>query len=122
MYSISDLANEFSISHRTLRFYEEKGILHPKREKQNRVYSIDDRSMLKLVLRGKRLGFTLNESLSIIKLYDPVSGNKEQLVILQEKIKEKLDFLDNQKVEIDLMIKDLNEAESRCIDSMKNDK
>lgn len=115
-YSISELADEFSITHRTLRFYEEKGILHPRREKQNRIYSAADKAMLKLILRGKRLGFTLSESLSIIKMYDPITGNKEQLLTLQQKINEKLDFLDGQKVEIDLMITDLQEAKARCIE------
>jgi len=89
MFTISDLANEFSITTRTLRFYEEKGILNPHRDNHTRIYSATDRTIVKLVLRGKRLGFTFNESLSIIKLYAPVSGNREQLVTLQEKITEK---------------------------------
>jgi DNA-binding transcriptional MerR regulator len=118
MFSISDLANEFSITRRTLRFYEEKGILHPQRENQKRVYSVGDRTTLKLVLRGKRLGFTLNESLDIIELYDPISGNRDQFMTLQEKIREKQHLLAQQKQDIALMIDDLNEASIRCSESI----
>ncbi|MBT3425869.1 MAG: MerR family DNA-binding transcriptional regulator, partial [Gammaproteobacteria bacterium] len=70
-YSISELSNEFRITPRTLRFYEEKGLLNPTRNGQTRVYNGSDRVRLELILRGKRLGFSLEESCDIINMYDP---------------------------------------------------
>jgi len=78
-YSISDLAGEFDITTRSIRFYEEKGLLNPRRKGASRVYTPAERTKLKLILRGKRLGFTLDESRSIIEMYDPLGGNVDQL-------------------------------------------
>jgi DNA-binding transcriptional MerR regulator len=118
MYSITDLANEFNITTRTLRFYEEKGLLNPARNNLTRIYNTADRVTLKLILRGKRLGFTLNESISIIKLYDPMSGSREQLLTLREKIVEKQYMLEQQKKDIEQMMLDLKDAELRCAESL----
>jgi DNA-binding transcriptional MerR regulator len=118
MYSITDLANEFNITTRTLRFYEEKGLLNPARNNQARIYNTADRVTLKLILRGKRLGFTLNESISIIKLYDPMSGSKDQLLTLKEKIVAKQYMLRQQQQDIEQMMQDLKDAESRCSESL----
>jgi DNA-binding transcriptional MerR regulator len=119
-YSISDLAKEFDISNRTLRFYEEKGILTPTRNKSTRVYSAQDRITLKLILRGKRLGFSIQESVDIISLYDPGSGNKGQLNSLLEKIHEKQAMLQQQQTDLKLMLIDLKAAESKCIESIES--
>jgi DNA-binding transcriptional MerR regulator len=114
-YSISDLSQEFDITTRTLRFYEEKGLLSPERQGQNRIYSAADRARLKLILRGKRLGLTLEESSGIIAMYDPQTNNKKQLQTLIHKIREKRHQLEQQQKDLDLMILDLNDSEERCL-------
>ncbi|NIW86644.1 MAG: MerR family transcriptional regulator, partial [Gammaproteobacteria bacterium] len=70
VYSIGDLAREFDVTPRTIRFYEDQGLLSPARSGQNRVYTARDRTRLKLILRGKRLGFSLSEIRDILDLYD----------------------------------------------------
>ena len=80
VYTISELAQEFDITTRTIRFYEAEGLLHPTRNGQARIDSDQDRVHLKLILRGKRLGFSLSESKELITLYDPSSKNAKQLI------------------------------------------
>ena len=88
-YSISELAEEFDVTTRTLRFYEDKGILSPQRKGTVRVYGERDKVRLRLALRGKRLGFSLDDCREIIEMYDPIAGNKlRQLKRLQDKIRE----------------------------------
>ena len=117
-YSIRELAEEFAVTTRTLRFYEEKGLLEPARDKQSRRYSAADRTRLKLILRGKRLGFTLEESADIIKMYDPSAGNKKQIQTLVDKIREKSELLKQQQKDLELMLVDLATAEKRCLASI----
>lgn len=117
-FSISDLSAEFDITTRTIRFYEEKGLLNPRRNGSTRVYSAADRTKLKLILRGKRLGFTLEESRSIIEMYDPEHGNNEQLQSLLAKIREKRAQLEQQLHDIDVMMLDLRDSEDRCLEAM----
>ena len=118
-YSIRDLADEFDVTTRTLRFYEEKGLLSPKRDNQVRNYSNADRTRLRLILRGKRLGLTLEESSNIILMYDPVNQNTNQLLALIEKIQEKRNQLIEQQKDLELMLQDLDDAEQRCRESLK---
>lgn len=113
-YSISDLAREFNITTRTIRYYEDKGLLTPLRRGQNRIYNARDRVFLKLILRGKRLGFSLDESKEIIQLYDPSSGNSRQLSLMLEKIDKKRHQLQQQKRDIELMQQELDIAEQNC--------
>ena len=117
-YSISDLSQEFDVTTRTLRFYEEKGLLNPSRQGQSRVYSSTDRTRLKLILRGKRLGLTLEESSGIIAMYDPQTNNKKQLQTLIDKIREKSHQLEQQKHDLELMMNELREAEIRCLTAL----
>lgn len=117
-FSISDLSAEFDITTRTIRFYEEKGLLNPRRNGSTRVYSAADRTKLKLILRGKRLGFTLEESRSIIEMYDPEHGNNEQLQSLLAKIREKRAQLEQQLHDIDVMMLDLRDSEDKCLEAM----
>lgn len=113
-YSISELAREFGITTRTIRFYEDKGLLNPKRRGQTRIYSPEDRVRLKLILRGKRLGFSLEESREIIDMYDPASGNVEQLRRLIAAIEQKRAQLEQQLRDIQTMMGELDEAEARA--------
>lgn len=114
-YSISDLAREFDITTRTIRFYEEKGLLNPVREGSTRSYSAADRTKLKLILRGKRLGFTLDESYDIITMYKPNEGNVEQLQSLIKTIRKKRASLEQQLLDIEAMMLDLRDSEEKCL-------
>ncbi|MBB3167010.1 MerR family transcriptional regulator [Simiduia aestuariiviva] len=117
VYSISDLAREFDITTRAIRFYEDKGLLAPARRGQTRLYSHADRVKLKLILRGKRLGLSLEESGEIIGMYDPGSNNVPQLERLIGKIQERRRALLAQKRDIDIMLAELEDAEARCLEA-----
>lgn len=117
-YTISDLAAEFDITTRTIRFYEEKGLLQPRREGNARIYTPADRTKLKLILRGNRLGFSLDESRSIIEMYDPEHDNSEQLKSLLAKIREKQEQLKVQLNDIEAMMLDLRGAEEKCLEAL----
>ena len=121
-FSISDLAAEFGITTRTLRFYEEKGLLAPKRIGKTRIFSSAQRVKLVLILRGKRLGFSLEESRDIIEMYDPLAKNKGQLQSLMEKIAEKRQIIEKQRAEINSMLEDLRAAEKNCIQALTESK
>jgi DNA-binding transcriptional MerR regulator len=112
-YSIRDLSKEFEVTTRTLRFYEEKGLLSPARAGQNRTYSAADRARLILILRGKTLGLSLEQSADLISMYDPDSNNKKQLEALIEKIQSRRHHLEVQKQELERMIVDLDAWEER---------
>ena len=103
-FTISELASEFDITPRTIRFYEEKGLLSPAREGQKRLFSQADRVRLNLILRGKRLGFSLEEIRKIIDMYDPGQPHDPaQIIYLCRKIQEHRQELLNK-------IKDINDT------------
>lgn len=113
-YSISDLARELDITTRAIRFYEEQGLLSPERRGQERIYSARDKVTLKLILRGKRIGFSLAECRELISLYDPSGGNQKQLRTMLDKIAERRAQLDQQMLDIQQMQIELDTAEERC--------
>lgn len=114
-FSISDLSAEFDVTPRTLRFYEEKGLLEPARNGQQRVYGTADRTRLKLILRGKRLGLSLEESAEIIDMYDPQTNNRKQLEKLIGAIREKKAALKKRQADLEHMLADLEEYEQRTL-------
>ncbi len=120
LHTISDFAKEFDVTTRTLRFYETEGLLEPKRIGQKRLYSDKDRVKLKLIIRGKRLGFTLAESKELIGMYDPTGDNDKQLQKLIDKIHERRKILVQQLEDIKVMQMELDEVESRCIQALKH--
>ena len=113
-YSISDLARELDITTRAIRFYEEQGLLSPERKGLERIYSARDKVTLKLILRGKRIGFSLAECRELIELYDPTSGNQKQLNSMLAKITERRAQLEQQLLDIEQMQLELDTAEERC--------
>ncbi len=113
-YSISDLARELDITPRAIRFYEEQGMLAPERRGQERIYGSRDKVTLKLILRGKRIGFSLAECKELIELYDPTGGNRVQLETFMRKIEERRAQLDQQLLDIEQMKLELDTAEERC--------
>ncbi|MDX1369368.1 MerR family DNA-binding transcriptional regulator [Pseudomonas sp.] len=113
-YSISELARELDVTTRTIRFYEEQGMLIPTRRGQERIFTAKDRVALKLILRGKRIGFSLAECKTLIELYDPQGDNRNQLEIMLGKIAERRLQLEQQLLDIEQMQLELDTAEERC--------
>jgi DNA-binding transcriptional MerR regulator len=113
-YTISELAREFDITTRAIRFYEEKGLITPLREGQKRLYTPADRVRIKLILRGKRIGMTLQESVEVIDMYQPGHSNTEQLHSLINKVKDRQARLLQQRQDIDDMLSSLQEVQALC--------
>ncbi len=119
-YSISELANEFGITTRTIRFYEEKGLVTPLRDGQKRLFSPADRVRIKLILRGKRIGMTLQECVDFIDMYDPAHNNRDQLHSLIDDVKRRREGLLQQRRDIDDMLAGLDEVQGICEASLDN--
>jgi len=117
-YSITDLAREFSVTTRTIRFYEDQGMLSPLRDGQRRIYRQRDRTRLKLILRGKGLGFPLAEVGKIIDLYDAPRGEDAQLHRLLAKIAERRQELEAKREDIEASLHDLEAVADNCRDRL----
>ena len=113
-YTIGELAREFGITTRTIRFYEEKRFLEPTREGRNRVYSRKDRTHLRLLLRGRRLGWALDDIWEIINLYNSQGGEEAQLAAMLERLKDTRNLLDTQLEDIRSAKIELEEIEDNC--------
>jgi len=110
MYTIGDLSREFGVTLRTLRFYEDKGLLNPKRQGMTRLYNRRDRARLKLVLMGKKVGFSLVEIKEMLDLYDLKDGQETQLKVALEKFQNQIDVLKQQKLDIEQAISELTQT------------
>jgi DNA-binding transcriptional MerR regulator len=119
-YSISQLSKEFEITTRTIRHYEDLGLLTPARRGQTRVYKAADRIRLKLILRGKRLGLSLDDSREIIDMYEPGKTNIDQLRKLIDAIQLQRRKLNQQLDDISKLLQDLNKAETECLEALKS--
>lgn len=117
-YSISDLAQEFSITPRTIRFYEDKGLLHPTRNGTTRIYNRRDRARLILILRGKRLGFSLRDIRETIDLYDGGQGKQYQVTL--EKVHERIAALHQQQKDIEVTLEELHLAKASLEEVLQN--
>ena len=113
-FTISDLCKEYKVTTRTVRHYEDLGLLNPARRGQTRIYSPSDRTRLKLILRGKRLGLSLEDSRQIIDMYEPGKNNVQQLKTLIEAIQLQREKLHRQLDDIRNLMTDLKNAESDC--------
>lgn len=107
---IGDVARHFGLTLRALRFYEDKGLLSPRREGSARLYSQKDIARLKLVLLGRRAGFSLREVKQVMDMYDPASGNARQFRTLIEKSERQLVRLEKQRAQIDEAMDELKAA------------
>lgn len=114
VYGISDLACEFGITPRTIRHYEDEGLLSPRREGQRRIYSARDRVRLALVLRGKRLGFSLAEAKEVIDLYTAPRGEAGQLRALLEKLDDKRAVLAEKRRDLEIAMGNMDKYAERC--------
>lgn len=119
-YSIGQLAKEFDVTNRSIRFYEEQGLLNPERDGQNRIYSKKEYVRLKLILRGKRLGFSLAETKVLFDLYDSHENSEEQLVTVLNMIQEKRQLLQQQKDDINILLEELSGLETRCQEELSS--
>src|SRR5690349_2233393 len=106
LYGIGDLASEFAVSPRAIRFYEDQGLLAPQRIGGNRVYGVRDRARLKLILRGKRLGFALADIKEMLDLYDADDEHLEQLKVTLRKGRARIAELEEQLHEITVTLQE----------------
>ncbi|MGD9265502.1 MAG: MerR family DNA-binding transcriptional regulator [Lysobacterales bacterium] len=114
-YTISDLAQEFGVTTRTIRFYEEKGYISPKRNGTQRVYEAADRTSLRLILRGKRLGLSLDETAEMIRMYRSPGGSRKQLQKFLLRIGEKRAELERKRMDVEKMLNELQKVEDRAL-------
>jgi DNA-binding transcriptional MerR regulator len=112
--SIGELSKEFDITTRSIRFYEDQGLLNPARKGQTRIYNQRDKVRLKLILRGKRLGFSLAETGKLFELYDADKSSAKQLSSMMELISQKKNDLKQQLDDINAVLIELNDLEDNC--------
>jgi len=122
MHSIGDLAAEFEVSPRAIRFYEDQGLLAPQRVGNNRVYTARDRARLKLILRGKRLGFALSDIRELLDLYDVDETQATQLRATLEKARERIAELERQRGEIAITLQELRDVEAALVEMLRQKK
>ena len=106
-YGIGDLADEFGLTHRTIRHYEDEGLLSPARDGLNRIFSRRDRARLALICRGKRLGFSLAEIKDFLELYDTDDAQLEQMRYLQDRARRRLEALERQLQDVQQTLREL---------------
>jgi DNA-binding transcriptional MerR regulator len=112
--SIGELAREFDVTPRAIRFYEAEGLLAPRRDGQRRIYTARDRTRLKLTLRGKRLGLTLGEIRELIDMYDAGRDERPQLERFLAILAQHRDALEQQREDIEAQLSEINVFEKRC--------
>jgi len=114
-YGIAELAREFGVTTRTVRFYEDKGLISPTRDGQRRIYSPRDRVRLRLIMRGKRLGLSLDEIAELIDLYDVDPSEVTQLTQFIDVIRARKTILEGQKKDIEESLSEMNRLEKQCV-------
>lgn len=110
IYTITQLAEEFEVTPRAIRFYEDRGLLQPARQGMARIYSRRDRGRLKLILRGKRLGFSLAEIQEMLDLYDLGDGQTEQLRVTRQAVLRRIAQMEAQRRELNDAIRELRDT------------
>ncbi|MBK7721379.1 MAG: MerR family DNA-binding transcriptional regulator [Austwickia sp.] len=113
-WSIAQIAAEFGITHRAVRHYEELGLISPERRGTQRIYHRRERTRLALILRGKRLGFPLEEIRTIVDMYDDIPGEVGQLRYVLEQVGERRADLEQRRRDLDDLFEELDEFERRC--------
>lgn len=121
-YSITQLAEEFDLTTRAIRFYEDKGLLSPERQGQTRIYHPRDRARLILIVRGRNVGLALSEIREILDLYDMEDGCETQYRVAADKFRKRIASLEAQRGEIDLQIKALQDGVARMEGFIARDK
>ncbi|OBZ96504.1 MerR family transcriptional regulator [Pararhizobium polonicum] len=114
-YTITELTREFGVSTRTLRFYEDEGLIHPERRGRTRLFRSADRRLIMEILRGRRIGFTIAEIREIIQVYRDPPGESGQLRLLMKRVEEKRDELNQKRKDIEETLEELNNVEEACL-------
>ncbi|MBL4892689.1 MAG: MerR family DNA-binding transcriptional regulator [Rhizobiaceae bacterium] len=114
-YTISELTKEFGVSTRTIRFYEDEGLIKPVRKGRTRLFRPSDRRLLMTILRGKRLGFAIAEIREILAMYKQPPGEEGQLRMLMKKVAEKLAELEQKRRDIDETAAELEQVEDQAL-------
>ena len=114
-YSITELTREFGVSTRTLRFYEDEGLIHPERRGRTRLFRTADRRLIQEILRGRRIGFTIAEIREIINVYKEPPGEAGQLTLLIKGVAEKRESLHQRRKDIDDTLTELDNIEESCL-------
>jgi|TARA_Y100000588_G_scaffold1507_1_gene2194 DNA-binding transcriptional MerR regulator len=119
-FNISELSQEFDVTTRSIRFYEDQGLLNPTRRGQTRIFSNKDRVRLKLILRGKRMGFSLAQTKELFDLWDEtLTGNEKQLLKMLEILGDRRAHLEQQKDDIAQAEMEIDTAETRCREALE---
>ena len=121
MLTITELAREAGITARAIRFYESKGLLTPRRAGTTRIYTYRERGRLQLILRGKRLGFSLTDIGEYLDLYDADPTQHDQIVLLLDKVNNRIGELESQKADIDDTLKELSSVRAQALAAMDDE-
>lgn len=119
-WTIAEIAEEFGVTHRTIRHYEDLGLIHPERRGTTRVYHRRDKIRLSLVLKGKRLGFPLEEIRRIVDMYDDHPGEAGQLRYLLAQIGDRRADLEQRRADLDMLLHELDELQRRCEQDLRD--
>lgn len=117
-YSITELTREFDISTRTLRFYEDEGLIHPVRRGRTRLFRPSDRQLVRQILRGKRLGFSIAEIREIVQIYKEPPGEVGQIKLMIRRIEEKREDLRQKRRDLEETLAELDHAEESCVERL----
>ena len=117
-YTITELTRECGISTRTLRFYEDEGLIHPLRRGRTRLFRPSDRHLIKQILRGKRLGFSIAEIHEIIRMYHEPPGETGQLKLLMKRVNEKREILRQKRRDIEETLNEFDQIEESCLERL----
>lgn len=117
-YTITELTREFGISTRTLRFYEDEGLIAPVRRGRTRLFRPSDRHLIRQILRGKRLGFSIAEIREIIQMYREPPGEVGQLKLMIRRIEEKREELRHKRRDLEETLAELDDAEENCVERL----
>lgn len=118
-YTVPELAENLGVTPRTIRFYEQKGLVAPQRAGTTRIYTRQDRARMLIILRGKRLGFTLKEIADYLDLYGADPTQVEQIKMLLTRVRERIEALEDQRQALDVTLDELRDIEQQSIDALK---
>ncbi|MEP9350697.1 MerR family DNA-binding transcriptional regulator [Xanthobacter sp. KR7-225] len=120
-FTVTELARDLSVTPRTIRFYEDKGLIAPRRAGTMRVYTKRDRARMVLILRGKRLGFSLREIKEYLDLYDVDPSQTEQIRLLLKKVQTRLEMLEDQRLALEESILELKDIEEQTLAALERE-
>ena len=119
LFSVTELANEFDITPRAIRFYETKGLLSPQRAGSTRVYTYKDRARLMIILRGKRMGFSLSGIKEYLDLYDADPTQEKQMKALLGAVRGRMEELEEQRKDLETTLDELKDVEKQTLDALE---